>query len=112
MLARFVVNSHVKHHPNAVNSDDENEDEEAERVCQNLVPFYCDEAFQQPHSFSIEPFSNCFQLNRELNQATFLNLGQKLEVNVSHARTLVSPTFFKGIASASEKILNNIIVAV
>ena len=39
MLARFVVNSHVKHHPNAVNNDDENEDEEAERVCQNLVPF-------------------------------------------------------------------------
>ncbi|XP_074609915.1 DNA replication licensing factor mcm2-like [Acropora palmata] len=31
MLARFVVNSHVKHHPNAVNNDDENEDEEAER---------------------------------------------------------------------------------
>ncbi|KAK2550621.1 DNA replication licensing factor mcm2 [Acropora cervicornis] len=32
MLARFVVNSHVKHHPNAVNNDDENEDEEAERA--------------------------------------------------------------------------------
>ena len=42
MLARFVVNSHVKHHPNAVNNDDENEDEEAERVCQNRVPFYCE----------------------------------------------------------------------
>jgi len=27
MLARFVVNSHVKHHPNAVNNE-ENEDEE------------------------------------------------------------------------------------
>ena len=31
MLARFVVNSHVKHHPNAVNND-ENEDEEREQV--------------------------------------------------------------------------------
>ena len=31
MLARFVVNSHVKHHPNAVNSE-ENDDEDREEV--------------------------------------------------------------------------------
>ena len=31
MLARFVVNSHVKHHPNAVNSE-ENDDEDMEEV--------------------------------------------------------------------------------
>ena len=56
MLARFVVNSHVKHHPNAVNNDDENEDEEDERVCKNHVPF------QHPPAFLIEPFSNCFRM--------------------------------------------------
>ncbi|RMX61533.1 hypothetical protein pdam_00013734 [Pocillopora damicornis] len=31
MLARFVVNSHVKHHPNAVNSE-ENDDEDTEEI--------------------------------------------------------------------------------
>ena len=31
MLARFVVNSHVKHHPNAA-SNEENEDEDSEQV--------------------------------------------------------------------------------
>ena len=31
MLARFVVDSHVKHHPNAVNSE-ENDDEDTEEV--------------------------------------------------------------------------------
>ena len=32
MLARFVVNSHVKHHPNAASNNEENEDEEEQQV--------------------------------------------------------------------------------
>ena len=32
MLARFVVNSHVKHHPNA-SSNEENEDDDLQQVC-------------------------------------------------------------------------------
>lgn len=28
MLARFVVNSHVKHHPNAVNNKDDDDDDD------------------------------------------------------------------------------------
>lgn len=32
MLARFVVNSHVKHHPNAASNNKENEDEDEQQV--------------------------------------------------------------------------------
>ena len=32
MLARFVVNSHVKHHPNAASKNEENEDEDEQQV--------------------------------------------------------------------------------
>ena len=32
MLARFVVNSHVKHHPNAASNNEENEDEDEQQV--------------------------------------------------------------------------------
>ena len=32
MLARFVVNSHVKHHPNAASNSEENEDEDEQQV--------------------------------------------------------------------------------
>ena len=49
---------------------------------------------------------------RELKHATFLSHGRQPEVNISHARTVVSVKFFKIIVSASEKILNNINVVV
>lgn len=32
MLARFVVNSHVKHHPNAVNNKDDDDDDDFQQV--------------------------------------------------------------------------------
>ena len=32
MLARFVVNSHVKHHPNAASNNEESEDEDEQQV--------------------------------------------------------------------------------
>ncbi|XP_020600404.1 DNA replication licensing factor mcm2-like [Orbicella faveolata] len=38
MLARFVVNSHVKHHPNAVNNkDDDDEDDSLQNALQPSV---------------------------------------------------------------------------
>ena len=48
---------------------------------------------------------------RELKHATFLSHGRQPEVNVSHARTVVSPTF-KLIVSTSEKSTNIINVVV
>ena len=32
MLARFVVNSHVKHHPNAVNNRDDDDEDDNQQV--------------------------------------------------------------------------------
>ena len=32
MLARFVVNSHVKHHPNAVNNKDDDDEDDSQQV--------------------------------------------------------------------------------
>ena len=32
MLARFVVNSHVKHHPNAVNNKDDDDEDNDQQV--------------------------------------------------------------------------------
>ena len=49
-------------------------------------------------------------INRELKEATFLSPGRKPAVTIPHTRTVVSPRFFKLIAS--EKILDNINVIV
>ena len=32
MLARFVVNSHVKHHPNAVNNEEDEDEDDSQQV--------------------------------------------------------------------------------
>ena len=49
-----------------------------------------------------------WSINGELKHATFLNHSRQPEVNISHARTMVSPAqIFQLFVSNCEKRLNN-----
>ena len=89
---------------------------------------FCPPGFSNPQFFETDEISNGFSLTsldtrgalciifgkqgnhlrrgttiRELKQATFLNHGQKSEVRISHARTVISPRL---IFSARENLVN------
>ena len=54
MLARFVVNSHVKHHPNAASNNEENEDEDEQQV--GVPTFYLYPVQRWPDRFVYASF--------------------------------------------------------